>query len=108
VLLTAIGGHFWHFFHFTWTPKVNSRSSIKLDQEPAIKNIEIGIMPSRQRDLSDRIKGCSAHFAKSPVRRKVVGIDSVPHFDLPSVSALGADGIDRRIFKVRRVEALCH
>jgi hypothetical protein len=63
---------------------------------------------SRQLDPYDRIKVSSAHFAESPVRRNEVGIDAVSHLDFLSFFARGTDVKNRRIFKVRRVEVLCH
>lgn len=59
-------------------------------------------------DLYNRFKSCSALLTESPVRRQVVGIDTLSHLDLLSFFALGADVINRRIFIVRRVEVLCH
>ena len=50
----------------------------------------------------------SAHFARSPVRRKVVGIDSDLRLDLLALLTLLAVVVHGRIFKARRVVVLGH
>jgi hypothetical protein len=50
----------------------------------------------------------STHFARSPIRRKVVGIDSALRLDFLSVFTLMAVVVDSGIFKARRIVVLCH
>jgi len=50
----------------------------------------------------------SAHLARSPVRRKVVGIDSGLRLDLLALLTLLAVVVHGRIFKARRVVVLGH
>jgi hypothetical protein len=50
----------------------------------------------------------SAHFAKSTVRRKVVGIDSALRLDFLALFTLRAVVVHGRIFKARRVAVLGH
>jgi hypothetical protein len=50
----------------------------------------------------------SAHFAKSTVRRKVVGIDSALRLDFLALFTLLAVVVHGRIFKARRVAVLGH
>lgn len=50
----------------------------------------------------------SAHFAKSPVGRKVVSIDSALRLDFLALFTLVAEVVHGRIFKARRVVVLGH